>query len=69
MEGAALSHVCKGAVLTLEQNPVEHDQLLAGDMAGKTSIISLSTGTPIFEANAHSKYVVRARWSACGKSE
>lgn len=35
-------------------------------MAGKAVILSLASGTPIFQANPHSKYVVRARWSACG---
>jgi hypothetical protein len=62
-----LTHQCTGAVLALEQNPVWEDLVLAADMAGNAVVLSLATEQPIFTAGKHAKYVVRAKWSACGQ--
>ena len=38
-----------------------------GDMSGKSAVINFTSSEPVFAAQAHTKYVVKVRWSACGR--
>jgi hypothetical protein len=45
---ADCKHVCGAAVLTIEQNPANHDLLAIGDMSGKAVVISLASSTIVY---------------------
>jgi len=67
VEATTLPFVSSGPVLTVDAHPVDPTLLLVGDMAGKSAVINFDSPEPVFAATPHAKYVVKVRWSGCGK--
>lgn len=64
--GKALTHHT-GPVLALAVHPSLPHIVLSADMVGRISLFNAKTGAVLQDWTVHKKYVVRVKWSPCGK--
>lgn len=64
--GRALTHH-SGPVLALAAHPSIPHLVLSADMVGHVFLFNAKTGDVLQDFGVHKKYVVRVKWSPCGK--
>lgn len=56
-----------GPVLALAVHPAIPHLALSADMVGRVVLFNVASGAVLQDWTAHKKYVVRVKWSSCGK--